>query len=91
MRVVRKIVRGLCYHHHVMSPVADHQIWADVLKYTIPQQFLDEMEQHHREADIVEYSFQVLNEPEINSAWLLTFFERRTFIAIVSPPQHAAQ
>jgi hypothetical protein len=90
MRVVRKIVRGLCYHH-VMSPVADHQVRADVLKYVVPQQFLDEMKHHHREADIVEYSFQVLNEPEISSAWLLTFFERRKFIAIVSPPEHTAQ
>jgi hypothetical protein len=86
VRVLKKIIRGLCYHHQVMlPPISDQQIWVDVLDYVVPQQFLDEMEHHHREADIIKYSFQVMNEPDMDSAWLLTFFERRSFIAIVSP------
>lgn len=85
MRIIRKIVRGLCYHHSVMSPVQDQQVWADVLKDVIPSEFLGEMTYHHLEKDIFEYRYAVLDEPEIHSAWLLTFFEHRTFIAMVSP------
>lgn len=84
MRIIRKIIRGLCHYHNVLSPVRDTQVWADVLKYAIPQVFLDKMSIHHREQNIVHYRYQVLNETGIHSAWLLTFFERRTFIGVVS-------
>jgi hypothetical protein len=84
MRVLRKVVRGLCHYHDVLSPVSDGRVSADVLKCIVPQEFLDEMEPYHREQDIFEYRFWVLNEPEVHSVWLLTFFERRKFIAWVS-------
>jgi hypothetical protein len=85
LRVVRKIVRGLCYYHKVVSsPLSDQRVWSDVLKYTIPQEFLEQMRNAHREQDIVEYKWQVLNEEGINSVWLITFFERVTFIGLVS-------
>jgi hypothetical protein len=84
MRVARKAIRGLCHYHQVMSPVSDRRVWADVLRYEIPQELLKEMEYHHREKGIVEYRYQVLNDPLIHSVWLLTFFERRTFIGMVS-------
>lgn len=83
MRVVRKIIRGLCHYHNVMSPVSDQRVWADVLKYVVPQEFLEQMNYHHREQDIVEYRYQVLNEGGINSVWLIAFFERVTFIGLV--------
>jgi len=83
LRVVRKIIRGLCYYHNVMFPVSDERIWVDILKYVVPQEFLDQMKNHHRERDIAEYRYQVLNENEIHSVWLITFFERVTFIGAV--------
>ena len=86
MRVVRKVIRGLCFHHRLPSPVADSQVWADVLKYVVPQEFLDEMPIHHREKDIVEYRYLPLTYEDMDSLWLLTFFERRTFIGVVSKP-----
>ena len=84
MRVIRKVIRGLCHSQKVLTSVSETRVWVDVLKYVVPQAFLDEMSIHHREQDIVEYRYQVLNEEGIHSAWLLTFFERRTFIGIVS-------
>jgi hypothetical protein len=84
MRVVRKVIRGLCHYHRIMSPVSDQRVWADVLRYRVPPEFLSEMEYHHREKDIAEYRYQILDEPPIHSAWLITFFERRTFIGMVS-------
>ncbi len=83
MRVIRKIIRGLCHHHGIMSPVSDEQVWADVLTYVVPSRLLKSMERKHREADIFEYCYDVPGEPDIHSAWLLTFFEQRTFIGIV--------
>ena len=84
VRVIKKIVRGLCYYHNIIWPISDQRVWADVLKYEVPKAFLDAMEYHHREPDIAEYRYQIINDNEINSAWLITFFERVTFIALVS-------
>jgi hypothetical protein len=84
MHVVRKVIRGLCHYHKVVSPLSDQRIWADVLRYAVPQEFLDQMGYTHREHDIVEYRWQVLNDEGINSVWLITFFERLTFIGLVS-------
>jgi hypothetical protein len=30
LRIVRKIVRGLCHHHNLLSPVLDGQVLADI-------------------------------------------------------------
>jgi hypothetical protein len=38
----------------------------------------------HREQDIAEYQYQVLCETGIHSAWLIRFFQRVTFIGMVS-------
>jgi len=84
MRIVRKVIRGLCHYHSVMSPVSDKRVWATVQRYQVPRAFLDEMEHHHREEDIAKYSYCVLNEPPIHSVWLITFYQRRTFIGMVS-------
>ena len=84
MRIVRKIVRGLSYHHRIIWPLSDHRVWADVFKYVTPPGFLEGMEYHHREPDIFSYHYQVLHFEDIHSAWLLTIFERRKFIALVS-------
>jgi hypothetical protein len=88
IRIVRKAIKELCYYHKVLTPVSDSRIWVDVLKYVIVPKFLDQMSHHHREQDIVEYRYQVLNEHGINSAWLITFFERVPFIGLVSASEN---
>ncbi len=84
VRIVKKIVRGLCHYHQVMSAVSENRVWVDVLKYQIPGEFLSEMAYEHREQDIAEYRYQVLQELGIHSAWVITFFQRIPFIGIVS-------
>jgi len=84
LRIVKKIIRGLCHYHGVMTAVSEKRVWADVLKYQIPEEFLSQMAYEHREQDIAEYRYQVLNESGIHSAWLITFFQRVTFVGIVS-------
>jgi hypothetical protein len=84
MRVVKKVVRGLCHHHNVLTAVQEDQVWADVLKFAVPPEFLDQMSYHHREQDIAEYHYQVLNADGINSVWIITFFKQVAFIGLVS-------
>lgn len=84
VRIVKKVIRGLCHYHDVMSAVSEKRVWVDVLKYQISEEFLSEMAYEHREQDIAEYRYQVLRESGIDSAWLITFFQRVTFVGIVS-------
>jgi hypothetical protein len=84
LRIVRKIVRGLCRHHELLSPVRDSQVLADIQRFVVPPEFLAEMTHCHAEMDVLEYRFGVVDEPEIHSGWLLTFFGRTTFFCIVS-------
>jgi hypothetical protein len=83
MRVVRKVIRGLCYNHGLLSPVLDEQVWADVQRFEVPPAFLDDMTYSHAEQDILHYRFGVIDDPDIHSSWLLTFFERTFFLGIV--------
>jgi hypothetical protein len=86
LRVLRKIVRGLHYHHGLEFPIPDNRVEADVLRYVVPQEFLGSMPYHHRESNIFEHQFEVFDEFEdipMSSVWLLTFFENRKFIAWV--------
>ncbi|MBN2285976.1 MAG: hypothetical protein JXI43_05980 [Tissierellales bacterium] len=84
LRIIKKIIRGLCHYHGVISAVSEKRIWADILKYKIPEEFLPEMAYEHREQDIAEYRYQILHEYGINSAWLITFFQRVNFVGTVS-------
>ncbi len=84
IRVCKKIIRGLCYYHNVDWPISDERVLVDVLKFEIPKYVLDEMEYHHRDPDIVQYRFAIINNENIQSVWLITFFRTVTFIGWVS-------
>jgi hypothetical protein len=87
IRIIRKIVRGLSYYHNISWPLPDNRIFVDVLKYKVPDYLLNAMEFHDRDKDIVEYRFHVLNEQDIQSAWIIAFFQTVPFIAMVSSGQ----
>jgi len=84
IRVIKKVVRGLCQYHNIIWPISDQRVWVDILKYQVPTNLLNQMQYHHREQDIAEYHYQIFNDSEINSAWLITFFQRVTFIGLVT-------
>jgi hypothetical protein len=83
LRIVRKVVRGLCHYHKLLSPVTDEQVWADVQKFEIAPEFLKEMTSAHVEEDVLQYRFGVIEDPDIHSGWLLQFFTRTPFLCIV--------
>ena len=86
MRVIRKIIRGLCHHHQIDSAVSDDRVWADVLKYQIPEELFDSVSLKHCEPDIVEYWYEFY-DADGSSVWFLRFFERCSFVARVHPAQ----
>ena len=63
MRVVWKVIRGLCHYHRIMSPVSDRRVCAGVLGNRGFPDFLNHMEYHHCEKDIAEWRYQVLDAP----------------------------
>jgi len=83
LRVIRKIVRGLCHHHGVGTAIPDERVWADVLTFPIPDKLMSELTLRHAEQDIVEYYFEPSSAPPVHSTWFLRFFERRPFVALV--------
>ncbi|MGD0877609.1 MAG: hypothetical protein ABSA01_05610 [Anaerolineales bacterium] len=87
LRVIKKVVRGLCYYHNVVWPISDKRVWVDVLKYDIRNTLFNQMEYHHREQDIAEYRYHVVNDDKINSEWLITFFQRVTFVGLEARPK----
>ncbi len=87
MRIVRKVIRGLSHFHKIETAVSDDRVWADIEKYQISQRLIDGVRRHHREHDIIEYGFEPVKGDDGNiwTAWVLTFFERRTFVGLVLP------
>lgn len=82
IRVMKKIIRGLCYKH-CLKTIPDSQVRTDILKDKIPEQFENELNYAHREKDIVEYRYAKIDDSEIHSVWFITFFERTKFIGII--------
>jgi hypothetical protein len=86
IRIIKKIVGGLSYYHRIESRVDPVRIFPDVLRYPVPDELWLEGTSHERESEIFRYWFRKYdeeNEEDLSSLWLLTFFDRRTFIAVV--------
>ena len=82
--VIRKIVVGLCHYHEVATALSMKRIWVDVLRFRVPNEYLAKLHYEQREADIVEYWYGLKTEPGLHSVWILRFYGRTTFIAVVS-------
>jgi hypothetical protein len=83
LRIVRKTLRGLCHHHGLLSPVHDGQVLADIHRFAILPEFLAEMTLGDTEGDVLEYRYGLVDEPDIHSGWLLTYYGRTPFLCIV--------
>jgi hypothetical protein len=84
VRIINKVIRGLSHYHNVLSPMSESRVWVDVMRYPVPDEFLSEMMHAHREPDIAEYRYSIIEDFGIQSGWLITFFERITFLGIIS-------
>jgi len=82
IRVLRKIVRGLHYHHKLGHPVPDDLTGAGLLRYEVPEDITEAMPIHHFGRDVFEYQFETFDQfPDIpmRSGWLLTFLGNKRF------------
>ncbi len=85
LRVVRKMICGLC-SHHLRIMVADDNVQVDMLDYYkdfITQKVLDAMNYNQIDKDIVEYWYSELDHGPISSLWVLRFLTKIEFISFV--------
>ncbi|WP_149906563.1 hypothetical protein [Mesorhizobium sp. SARCC-RB16n] len=57
LQIVRKIIRGLSRHHELAYPLSDGQVFADVMRQTIPEEILAAMEHKEAEPDVLQYGY----------------------------------
>ena len=88
IRIIKKIVRGLCHYHQVEDGIDDARIRVDVLRYSVPGDLWSTGTFYKRGSDIFRYWYTRFDddERELRSLWILTFFDRREFIAVVDVP-----
>jgi hypothetical protein len=86
IRIIKKIIKGLCYHHYGLFPISDEKIFTDVLKIELPDNFYDNMKYDHRDRDIIEYWYEYINDSDIHSGWLLKFYKKVIFYGVVLKP-----
>jgi hypothetical protein len=81
---VRKMVRGLCHYHGIASQVADHQVLAMQYEHSPPPD-AEAVECNHVPG-VFRYSYfrHHLVHDTVHVSWLLTFYERVSFIRFVS-------
>lgn len=69
MLVTRKIIRGLCHHHGLMSPLPDRCVEVSTFGLEIPAQFRDAMTWCDVGSHFFRYGYWVINQLGIHSAW----------------------
>ncbi len=87
MRVLRKIIRGLCHKHEVGTAIADNQVHAMVERFTIPPAFRDLFVRHSLGDQFCWYSYcdqRGQEDGSVHSAWEIEFYGRTRFFCIVS-------
>lgn len=84
MRIVRKVARGLCHYHGVMSPVLDSQVWADIQRVALAPKVVGAMVFTHAEKEVIQYGVVVTKDHDkLHSFWVLRFFNRVSFVCLV--------
>lgn len=83
IRVVRKIVRGLCRLHGLDTWVTDDRVEAQGLQSRIPPYVFGEMMHCHAQPEVAEYWYSLAHDPTFHSYWILRFMSRAQYQAIV--------
>ncbi len=82
-RVLRKITRGLAYHHFGL-PVPDERVFADVDKYGGLRVFGKLCRWHERDSEVFRYGYATVpGASGIHSGWFLTIYTNRHFVAVI--------
>jgi hypothetical protein len=86
--VIRKMVRGLCHHHGLGTQVKDHQVLVMGQYLNEPPDGAEAVAFNHVPG-VFRYSFfhRHLQPDVFHVTWLLTFYEKVSFISLVSAPR----
>jgi len=84
LRIIRKFVVGLSYYHGIETALNEERIFADVLRFRIPDEYLARLHHEEPEADVIDYWYGIRTEPGIHSVWVFRFYGRTPFVALVS-------
>ena len=85
LRIIKKIIRGLSYHHKNQVISSDSMIWCDVQRFIVPDYLKNSMESNQVEDDIIKYHYEFYLDKDIWSSWIITFYEKITFYGFVTP------
>jgi hypothetical protein len=88
IRVVKKMVRGLCHYHRVETAVPENEVFVDVMRFQTPTGILEGMAHDERDPRVARWWYWVNDgdDDAPRSAWLIELYERTRFIATVGIP-----
>jgi hypothetical protein len=87
VRVLKRIVRGLCYKHGLGSRITEEQVFVDVLRYAIPPAFQTEFKRESLDDAFCWYEYsdrRGKDDGEFHSVWVIEFYGRTRFFCLVS-------
>jgi hypothetical protein len=83
IRIIKKIVRGLSHFHGVESAVAENRILVRMHDAELSEGTLEPGDVSGSFPEIVRYSYKKDETTDSKPIWILTFFDRLTFVALV--------
>jgi hypothetical protein len=81
--ILRRIVRGLCHHHRLDTPINDSRVYCDYMPYKIPIDVCFEMTWHELYPNFFSYGF-FYAKANYHSWWILRFSKHIEFFGFVS-------
>jgi hypothetical protein len=85
IRVVKKMVRGLCHFYELETAVPEDEVFVDVMRFQTPPGILADMAYDERDPQVARWWYWVDegDEEYVRSAWLIEIYERTRFVATV--------
>ena len=87
MRIMKRIVRGLCHEHKIGTGFTEEQVFVDVFRFPIPPAFHTEFKRVSLGDDFCWYEYcdcRDQDDGKLNSAWLIEFYSRTRFFCLIS-------
>lgn len=85
MRIMKRIVRGLCHWHDLGTCITEAQVLVDVYRFTIPPVFRAEFKRESLNDNFCWYEHRDSRDCEgLHSTWVIEFYRRTRFFCLVS-------
>jgi hypothetical protein len=87
VRVLKRIIRGLCHLHSLGTCITEAQVWASVFWCPIPPAFQADFKRESLSDDFCWYEYSDCRSQDdgvIHSAWVIEFYGRTRFFCLVS-------